>query len=161
MDKQLSALWERGSPYWPACGPWCGFAGRPLRPIFINKESRPLRGAKPRVADDQRLPQERPHQEGSRRRDQGRGTSRDTRDACHDDRDQAGARRALACVVSLFPVWCKGGKRRQEYQVKATISVQQDQDQQNDRMEVIVEPRKASLSEPFGRRGPTLVRISY
>ena len=39
-----------------------------------------------------------------------------------------GARRAPACAESLFPLWCKGGKRRQEYQAKATISVQQDQD---------------------------------
>ena len=59
------------------------------------------------------------------------------------------ARRAPACAESLFPLWCKGGKRRQEYQAKATISVQQDQDQQNGRMEVIVEPRTASSSEPL------------
>ena len=58
-----------------------------------------------------------------------------------------GARRAPARAVSFFPLWCKGSKRRQEYQAKATISVQQDQDQQNGRMEVIVEPRKASSSE--------------
>ena len=57
------------------------------------------------------------------------------------------ARRAPACAESLFPFWCKGAKRRQEYQAKATISVQQDQDQQNGRMEVIVEPRKASSLE--------------
>ena len=50
---------------------------------------------------------------------------------------QAGARRASACAESLFPLWCKGGKRRQGYQVKATISVQQDQDQQSGRMEVV------------------------
>ena len=76
-----------------------------------------------------------------------RGTSRGAHDASHDDQGQAGARRAPACVESLFPLWCKGGKRRQGYQAKATISVQQDQDQQNGRMEVIVKPRKASLSE--------------
>ena len=57
------------------------------------------------------------------------------------------ARRAPAYAESLFPPWCKGGKRRQEYQAKATISVQQDQDQQNGRMEVIVEPKPASPSE--------------
>ena len=34
------------------------------------------------------------------------------------------ARRAPACAQSLFPLWCKGSKRRQEYQAKATISVQ-------------------------------------
>ena len=59
------------------------------------------------------------------------------------------ARRAPARAVSSFPLWCKGGKHRREYQAKATISVQQDQDQQNDRMEVIVEPKPASSSEPL------------
>ena len=58
-----------------------------------------------------------------------------------------GARRAPARAVSFFPLWCKGSKRRREYQAKATISVQQDQDQQNGRMEVIVEPKPASPSE--------------
>ena len=59
------------------------------------------------------------------------------------------ARRAPACAESLFPLWCKGGKRRQEYQAKATISVQQDQDQHDGRMEVIVEPKTMSPPEPF------------
>ena len=62
-----------------------------------------------------------------------RGTSRGAHDASHDDQGQAGARRAPACAESLFPPWCKGSKRRQEYQAKATISVQQDQYQQDDR----------------------------
>ena len=59
------------------------------------------------------------------------------------------ARRAPACAESLFPLWCKGGKRRQEYKAKATISVQQDQDQQDGRMEVIVEPKMASPPAPL------------
>ena len=61
-------------------------------------------------------------------------------------------RRAPACAVSLFPLWCKGGKRRRgvpRHQAKVTISVQQDQDQQNGRMEVIVEPKPASPPEPL------------
>ena len=53
-------------------------------------------------------------------------------------------RRAPARAVSLFPLWCKGGKHRPRHQAKVTISVQQDQDQQNSRMEAIVEPRTAS-----------------
>ena len=57
------------------------------------------------------------------------------------------ARRVPARTESLFPLWCKGGKRRQGYQAKGTISVQQDQDQQNGRMEVIVEPKTASPPE--------------
>ena len=58
-------------------------------------------------------------------------------------------RRAPTCVVFLFPLWCKPGKHRPRHQEKDTILVQQDQDQQNGRMEVIVEPRKASLLEPL------------
>ena len=58
-------------------------------------------------------------------------------------------RRAPARAVSLFPFWCKGGKRRPRHQAKVTVSVQQDQDQQNGRMEVIVEPSAVSSSEPL------------
>ena len=85
-----------------------------------------------------------------RRRDHGKGTSRGARDASHDDRDEAGTRWAPPCAVSLFPLWCKGGKRRRgvsRHQAKVTISVQRDQDQQSGRMEVIVEPRTASPLE--------------
>ena len=55
-----------------------------------------------------------------------------------------GARRVPARAVSSFPLWCKGGKRWQGYQAKATISVQQDEDQQDGRAEVIMEPKPAS-----------------
>ena len=79
-----------------------------------------------------------------RRRDHRRGTSRGAHDASHDDRGQSGTRRAPACAESLFPLWCKGGKRRREYKAKATISVQQDQDQQDGRTKVIVDPKPAS-----------------
>ena len=58
-------------------------------------------------------------------------------------------RRAPACAVSLFPLWCKGSKHRPRHQAKATISVQQDQDRRNGRKEVIVEPRTASSLEPL------------
>ena len=60
-----------------------------------------------------------------------------------------GARRVLARAVSSFPLWCKGSKRRREHQAKASISMQQDQDQQNGRMEVIVEPKPALPPEPL------------
>ena len=59
-------------------------------------------------------------------------------------------RRAPACVVSSFPLSCKGGKRRRgvpRHGAKVSISVQRDQDQQSGRTEVIVEPRIASPSE--------------
>ena len=32
-------------------------------------------------------------------------------------------RRAPACAVSLFPLWCKGSKHRPRHQAKATISL--------------------------------------
>ena len=79
-----------------------------------------------------------------RRRDQGRGTSRGSHDASRTDRGQAGARRAPACAVSLFPLWCKGSKHRTRHRAKVAIPVQQDQDQQSDRTEVTVEPKTAS-----------------
>ena len=60
-----------------------------------------------------------------------------------------GVRRAPARAVSFFPLWCKGSKHRREHQAKASISVQQDQDQQNGRMEVIVEPKPTSRPEPL------------
>ena len=75
-----------------------------------------------------------------------RGTSRGARDASHDNLSQAGATRAPDCAVPLFPLWCKGGKRRPGYQAKATISVQQDQDQQDGRAEVIMDPKPTSSS---------------
>ena len=62
----LSAFWERGSPDLPACGLRRGSKGGPAWPIFINTDPRPLRGAKPRGADDTELPQARPHQAGPR-----------------------------------------------------------------------------------------------
>ena len=58
-------------------------------------------------------------------------------------------RRAPACAVSLFPLWCKGGKHRPRYQAKVTVSVQQDQDQQSGRMEVTVEPKTESSLVPL------------
>ena len=60
-----------------------------------------------------------------------------------------GAKRAPARAVSSFPLWYKGSKRRREHQVKASISVQQDQYQSNGKMEVTVEPKSASPPEPL------------
>ena len=53
-------------------------------------------------------------------------------------------RRAPAYVVSLFPLWCKGGKHRPRHQAKVAIPVQRDQDQQSGGTEVTVEPKTAS-----------------
>ena len=59
--------------------------------------------------------------------------------------DQAGA--GLRSVLVSLSV--QGGKHRPRHQAKATVSVQQDQDQQSGRMEVIVEPKTLSLSGPL------------
>ena len=69
-------------------------------------------------------------------------------------------RRASACAVSLFPFRCKGGKHKPRHQAKVTVSVQQDQDQQNGRMEVIMESQDSVIIRAFGSRRPTLVRIT-
>ena len=89
------------------------------------------------------------HEEAVRSR---QGTLRGACDASLDDRDQAGARRAPACAVSFFPLWCKGGKHRRgvpRHQAKVAISVQRDQYQQSGRMEVTVEPNMVSWPEPL------------
>ena len=62
----LSVFWEWGSPDLPACSLRRGSGSVPVLPIFINSSSRPSPGAKPRGADDKKLPYWRPHQEGSR-----------------------------------------------------------------------------------------------
>ena len=61
-----------------------------------------------------------------------------------------GARRVPTRTVSSFPLWCKGGKRSRgvpRHQAKVAISVQQDQDQEDCKTEVIVEPKMASPPE--------------
>ena len=60
-----------------------------------------------------------------------------------------GASQAPARAVSFFPLWCKGSKRRREHQAKASISVQQDQDQSNGRMGVTMDPKSVSPPEPL------------
>ena len=106
----LSAFWERGSPDLPACGLRRGSSGGPARPIFISSSSRPSRRAKPRGADDRKLPQRQPHQVGSR-------GGREIKAGIPHEEPVTQAmtietRRAPAIAVSLFPLWCKGSKRR-------------------------------------------------
>ena len=57
--------------------------------------------------------------------------------------------RAPASIVSLFPLWCKGGKHRPSRRAKVTIPVQRDQDQQSGRMEVTVDPKTVSSPVPL------------
>ena len=146
----MSAFWERGSPDLPACGPQRGSINGPVRPIFINSSSRPSRGAKPRGADNRKLPQARPRQAGSR--GGGEIKARVPREVLMMQAMTIEAKRAPACAVSLFPLWCKGGKRRRgvpRHQAKVAISVQRDQDQKDGKTEVIVEPKTASPPEPL------------
>ena len=147
----LSAFWERGSPDLPACGLRRGSSGGPVRPIFINSSSRPSRGAKPRGADDEGLPQERPHQAGSQGGGEIKvGVPREVLvTQAMTTKDQEGARQAPACARSLFPLRCKGVKHRPRHQAKVTIPVQRDQDQQSGRTEVTVEPKTASSPVPL------------
>ena len=56
-------------------------------------------------------------------------------------------RRVPARAMSSFPLWCKGSKRRREHQAKAPVLVQRDQDQEDCKTEVIVEPKTASPPE--------------
>ena len=146
----------------PGCGLRRGSSGGPARPSFISSSSRPSRGAKPRRADDRNLPREQPRQAGSRggREIKAGYLTRVPHDASHDDRDQAGARQAPACAVSLFPLRCKGGKAQAKapgkgYRFGATWprpAERQDGGHRGAQDGVIV--------RAFGNQRPTLVRIS-
>src|SRR4051812_7549878 len=64
--EELHNCWRSGNGGPQTCLPAACLKGGPARPIFINTDPRPSRGAKPRRADDTELPQARPHQDGSR-----------------------------------------------------------------------------------------------
>ena len=104
----LSAFYERGSLDLPACGPQCGCASRPVRPIFINRAFKTLargqasRGGRHKTSSGAASPGWLARS-GETKAGQ---TSRGSHDVSHDDRDQAGATRAPARAVSLFPLWC-------------------------------------------------------
>ena len=99
----MSALWERGSPNMPTCGPWRGCASKPVRPIFIDKAFKTL--ARGQVSRGGR------HKTSSGAASSGwlaRGgeikagqTSRGPRDVSHEDRDQAGASAHSVLASSL------------------------------------------------------------
>ena len=133
----------------PACSVRCGSSGGPVRPVFISTRLKTLaRGQASRSGTRHNFLRNGLARQALEEAERSRqGTSRGARDASHDDQDQAGARRAPACAVSLFPLWCKGGKHRRglpRHQAKVAISVQRNQDQRSGRMEVTVEPKTAS-----------------
>ena len=120
-----------------------------VQPIFVNKAPKTLargqasrggrRGASSGTASSGWL--------ARRRRDQG-GVPHEV--SVKQAMTTKGARRVPARAVSSFPLWCKGGKRSRgvpRHQAKVAISVQRDQDQEDCRTEVIVEPKTASPPE--------------
>ena len=77
-------------------------------------------------------------------------------------RDSSNQTVAEASAVSSFPLCCKEGKRRRgvpRHQAKVSISVQRDQDQQDGKAEITVEPKAASPPEPLQAK-TAFVRIS-
>ncbi len=138
----------------------CGVAqrGGPARPIFISPSSRPSRGAKPRGADDRKLPQKRPRQAGSRGAKRSRqGTSRGAHDASHDDQGrQAGASPRSVLLSSLVQrEQAQAGASSKGTRFGATRPRPvQWQGGSHCGAQAIVTTRA------FDRRGPTLVRIS-
>ena len=127
----LSAFWERGSPDLPACGVARG--GAQHGPSSSTQTQDPREGSSLAGRTTQSFLR---HGLIRLARKEAERSRRGTSQAMTTE-----ARRAPACGESLFPLWCKGGKRGQGYQAKATIPVQQDQDQQNGGMEVIVVPK--------------------
>ena len=145
----MSAFWERGSPDLPSCGLRRGSSGGLVRPIFISTRLKTLtrgqasrgggRGASSGMASSGWLTRW--------WRDQG-GVPREV--PVTQAMTTKGARRVPARAVSSFPLWCKGGKRSRGvpwHQAKVAISVQRDQDQEDCKTEVIVEPKTASPPE--------------
>ena len=66
----------------------------------------------------------------------------------HDDQDQAGTS-AHSVLVSPLVLRRQAQARITEHQAKVSISVQRDQDQQDGKTEVTMEPKVASPPEPF------------
>ena len=70
----------------------------------------------------------------------------------HDDQDQAGASAGASThSVLVSPLVLRGKRRRgvPRRQVEVSPSVQRDQDQQDGKKEVTMEPKAASPPEPF------------
>ena len=110
----MSVFWEQGYPDFPACGLRGGSSGGPVQPCFISSSSRPSRGAKPHRAGDRKLPQEQPHQAGSR--GGGEIKARAPRDEpvtqamTIETRQAPGGRRPAHCPC--FPFGAKGASAR-------------------------------------------------
>ena len=99
----------------PACGLRRGSSGGLVQPSFIISSSGPLRGAKPRGADDRKLPQRQPHQAGSRQGGEIKaGVPREepvTQAMTIETRRAPGGRRPAQCPC--FPFGAKGASTGQ------------------------------------------------
>ena len=97
----------------PVCGLRRASSAGPIQPIFINGNSRPSRGAKPRGADDARRPHERPGRAGSR--GGGEINARVPREVLVTQAVTIKTRRALACACPCFLFGAKGASTGVEY----------------------------------------------
>ena len=78
--------------------------------------------------------------------------SRGLADVSHDDQGQEGARRAQSAGFLFGAREASHRRGVPRNQPKVSILVQQDQDRQDGRTEVITEPTAASRPEAFRRR---------
>ena len=135
-----------------------GSRSGPVRPIFIKLLLKTLarrqalwggrQGASSGAATSGRL--------ARRRRDQGKGTSRGARDASHDDRDQAGAGlRSVLVSPSVQRGQAQAKALGKGYHFSATRPRPAEREDGGHRG-----AQDGVTTRAFGRRGPTLVRIS-
>ena len=145
----------------PACGLWRGSSGGPARPIFIISSSRPSRGAKPRGADDTKLPQRQPHQAGLRGGGEIKaGVPREepvTQAMTIETRRAPGGRRLVQCPC--FPFGAKG-----EAQAKASdkgYCFGATRPRPTERQDKGLHgAQDGVITSAFGSRRPPLVRIT-
>ena len=142
---KVSVFWEWGSPDLPACGLRRGSSDGPVRPIFISARLKTLARGQSSWGGQHEASSgaDSPGRLARGRRDQGRVP----REVLVTQAMTIETRRVRACAVSLFPLWCKGGKHRRgvpRHQAKVAISVQRDQDKRSGQMQVTVEPKTAS-----------------
>ena len=150
-------MWERGSPDLPTCGLRRGSSGGPMQPSFISSSSGPSRGAKPRGADDRKLPQEQPSGRlARRRRDQGRAPPEGPVTQAMTIEDQAGAGlRSVLVSLSVQRGQAQAKASGKAYHFGSTrpgLVERQDGGHRGAQGGVTV--------RAFGSRRPTLVRIS-
>src|SRR4051812_13457780 len=154
----LSAFWERGSPDLPACGLRRGSNGGPARPIFTNTRPKTLargqasrggrHGASSGVTSSGWLTR--------RRRDQGR-VPREV--PMTQAMTTKGARRAPARAAFPFPLWSKGASAGEGIKQRHPFRCNKTKTSPTVGRRSPWSPERRH-HRAFGRRRPTLVRIS-